>query len=136
MRVPRLSKVRRTALIRHVLAVFRQREGARFQDKNPPAVRGVRKHEGRGDCCAKRSSSNDNGVKAPLLACYLNSATIPRFLQCVAEKTAHVIEGKSGFLYCDRVRSFLEIANHVVLLRADLLGRGDRILGLACANYQ
>ncbi len=96
MRIPRPSKVRRAALIGHVLAVLGQREGTRFQNKNSPAVRGIRKQEGRGDCCAKRSSTNDNGVKIPGLACYLDRATIQRFLQRVAEKAAHVIEGKSG----------------------------------------
>jgi hypothetical protein len=72
------------------------REWTRFQNKNSPAVRGIRKQEGRCDCSAERSSSKDNGVEAPFLPCYLDRATIQRLLQRVAEKAAHIIEGKSG----------------------------------------
>ncbi len=63
------------------------------------------------DVGAVHSGTDDNCVEG-------EAPVVDGFVVGIADIAAQYVDGKSGFLYLDCVRSFLEIANHVVLLRA------------------
>src|SRR5882724_6343396 len=68
-----------------------------------------------GDIGAVHSGPNDNCIER-------KASIVDGFVVGVTDVAAQNVEGKGSFLYIDRVWSFLEIANHVVLLPAGLLG--------------
>src|SRR5439155_23965544 len=105
-----------------VLDMLRNQKVARFQEQNSE-ISLTLSIDFFGDVGTVHSGSDDNRVER-------KSSIIDRLVVGVADVTAQYVDGKSGFLYFDRVGSFLEIANHAVLHAAGWLGRGDRILGL------
>ena len=66
------------------------------------------------DVGAIHPGSDDNRIER-------EAAIVDSFIVGVTDVSTQYVERKRGFLHFNGVRSFLKIANHVVLLRAGLL---------------